>query len=871
MFRKRSGVDFLAEIEAHIELEAARLREQGMSEEDALSAARRAFGNRTTAQEQFYERSRWLWLDTIRQDLRLAIRLLAKTPSWTVVLVLTAALGIGASVAMFSVVYATWLKPLPYGNPDALYWINQSYRNTSTSPPTSGTRDSATYGWHLQVRESTTVFSHVAAFDFASATWPSGDGVRRANAASVTAPFFAALGVQPMLGRTFRAEEEGVEATVAILSYGLWQRAFGGDPEIIGKSIDLNHGRSTSATVVGIMPPSFDFPSHRGRQAIDEERIPEIWLPWRRRIPGQVARVVARARPDASAEQVAAEMDRISQMMRAEMTEAQRAATQIEYFARPLREQLVGRSRQPLLIFGGAVGLMLLIACFNIATLLLSRATSRWRESAVRVALGAPRRRIVQQMLTESLLIAAVGGALGLGLAAAALRAFSASSQPLALGLPPIAIDIWTAVFATGLVLVTGLAFGVAPAFSAAGFQAHDALTKDTRTATGNRGMRRLRQGLVVGQLTFSLTLLIGAGLLAKTYLQIWSTDPGIDTRSVITIGSGARFTGVVQELQEMVRQLRAIPGVEQVALTSDPPGTDESGGINFEIEGRPGQRERAQHIRVSPEYFELLRVPLRQGRLFMAADLSLVPHPVVVNESFARRFFGSENPVGRRFTFLPGFPTDPPIPLMIAGVVGDVRPHELERAPEPTVYRQVDGAFATPVIRASVDPHIVIPAIRETLARGNPNQPPPDVRILNDAFADALSPRQFNAALIGGFAVTAALLAVIGVYGVMSYLVTLRTREMGIRQALGARRQEIVRLVVREGLGLGVTGAILGVAGALALSRFLESMLLNVDPHDPAVFLAETAVLLVVVASACLVPGYRASRADPGAVLRHE
>jgi putative ABC transport system permease protein len=474
-------------------------------------------------------------------------------------------------------------------------------------------------------------------------------------------------------------------------------------------------------------------------------------------------------------------------------------------------------------------------------------------------------------LLTESLLIALIGGALGLGLAAAALRAFNASSQPLALGLPPIAMDSWTAAFAAGLVLVTGLAFGMAPSFSVVGFQAHDALKRDPRTASGHRGMRRLRQTLVVGQVAFGLALLIGAGLLAKTYLQIWSTDPGIDTRNVITIGSGARFQLVVEELQEMVRQLRAIPGVEQVALTSTTPGTDEGGGITFEIEGRPGQRERAQHIRVSPEYFELLRVPLRQGRFFMAADLSLVPHPVVVNESFARRFFGNETPVGRRFTFLPGFATDPPIPLMIAGVVGDVRQHELEREPEPMVYRQVDGAFATPVIRASGDPRIVIPTIRETLARGNPNQPPPDVRILNEAFADALSPRQFNAALIGGFALTAALLAAIGVYGLMSYLVTLRTREMGIRLALGARREEIVRLVVREGLGLGAAGAVLGIAGAVALSRFLESMLLNVDPHDPAVFLAETAVLLAAVASASLLPGYRASRVDPAAVLRHE
>jgi hypothetical protein len=252
MFRKRGDADFRAEIEAHVELEAARLREQGMSEEEALSAARRAFGSLTAAQEQFYERSRWLWLDSVRQDLRLGIRLLAKTPSWTGVLVLTAALGIGASVAMFSVVYGTWLKPLPYGNPDELYWINQSYRNTSTSPPTSGTRDSATYGWHLQVRESTNVFSHVAAFAFASATRVSGDGLRQLNAASVTEFFFAALGVQPMLGRTFRPEEEGVEAAVAILSHGFWQRAFGGDPEIIGKSIDLNYGQSTSTTIVGI-------------------------------------------------------------------------------------------------------------------------------------------------------------------------------------------------------------------------------------------------------------------------------------------------------------------------------------------------------------------------------------------------------------------------------------------------------------------------------------------------------------------------------------------------------------------------------------------------------------------------------------------
>jgi putative ABC transport system permease protein len=583
-----------------------------------------------------------------------------------------------------------------------------------------------------------------------------------------------------------------------------------------------------------------------------------------------VARVVARARPDASPQQVAAEMDRLSQLTRSGMTEEQRAA-RVDYFARPLREQLVGRSRQPLLIFGGAVGLMLLIACFNIATLLLSRATSRQKEGAVRVALGAPRRRIVQQMLTESLLIAVVGGALGLGLAEAALRAFNASSQPLALGLPRIAMDSWTAAFAAGLVLVTGVVFGLAPAFSAVGFHAQDALKRETSSVSGSPGMRRLRQALVVGQLTFSLTLLIGAGLLAKTYLQIWSTDPGIDTRNVITIAWQRLLPAERQEHQEMVRRLRAIPGVEHVALTSATPGTGEGGGINFEIEGRPGQREHAQYMSVSPEYFDLLRVSLRQGRLFTAADLSLVPHPVVVNEGFTRRFFGHENPLGRRFTFLQVFPTDPPIPLVVAGVVGDFRQHELEREPEPMVYGQIDGGFATPVIRTSVDARILIPTIRDTLARGNRNQPPPEVRTLNQRFAEALSPRQFNAALIGGFALTAALLAAIGVFGVMSYLVTLRTREMGIRLALGARGEEIVRLVVREGLGLGVAGAVLGVAGALALSRFLESMLLNVDPHDPAVFLAETAVLLAAVASACLVPGYRASRADPAAILRHE
>jgi putative ABC transport system permease protein len=871
MFRKRSDADFLAEIEAHVELEAARLREQGVSEEDALSAARRAFGNRTRAQEQFYERNRWLWLDHVRQDLRLGVRLLAKTPGWSLVLVLTAALGIGASVAMFSVVYPTWLKPLPYGNPEKLYWINESSRNNTSSAPTSGTRDSVTYGRHLDVRESTDVFSHVAAFDLTSATWSSSDGVRQLKAAMVTEPFFATLGVQPVLGRTFRPDEEGAMPEVAILSRAFWRGAFGGDPDIIGKTIDLRYGQSTSVTIVGIMPPSFDFPNHRGRQVVDEEWIPEIWIPWPNRRPRQVARVVARARPDASPDQVAAEMDRLSQLMRTGMTAEQRAA-QVEYFARPLREQLVGRSRQPLLIFGGAVGLMLLIACFNIATLLLSRATSRQKEGAVRVALGAPRRRIVQQMLTESLLIAVAGGALGLGLAQAALRAFNASSQPLALGLPRIAMDSWTAAFAASLVLVTGVVFGLAPAFSAVGFQAQDALKSETSSVSGSPGMRRLRQALVVGQLTFSLTLLIGAGLLAKTYLQIWFTDPGIDTRNVITI-AWQRLPGQErQENQEMVRQLRAIPGVEHVALTSATPGTGEGGGINFEIEGRPGRREHAQYMSASTDYFELLRVPLRQGRLFTAADVGLVPHPVVVNEAFARHFFGHENPLGRRFTFLQVFPTDPPIPLVVAGVVGDIRQHELEREPEPMVYGQVEsGHVVTPVIRTSVDARILIPTIRDTLARGNRNQPPPEVRTLNQRFADALSPRQFNAALIGGFALTACVLAATGVYGVLSYLVTLRTREMGIRLALGARGEEIVRLVVREGLGLGVAGAVLGVAGALALSRFLESMLLNVDPHDPAVFLVETAVLLAAVVAACLVPGYRASRADPAAILRHE
>ena len=862
--RKRSAADFRAEIDAHLELETARLREQGLSEEDARAAARRAFGNRTAAEEQFYERGRWPWLDALRQDVRLAWRLLARTPAWTTVALLTAALGIGASVAMFSVVYAVVLRPLPYPGGDRIYALRVHTDSIVDGKSHSYDSRGVTFDTYNLLRDHARAFEHVAAWNPATLAWLTGDDPRAVHAGYVTSDFFATFGIQPLYGRTFLPEEDGTQGA-AILSYGFWRRAFGGDPSMLGRSISLTvRGGPRAVTIVGIMPPALDFPRSGGEPA-------DLWVPWPLATRGRVAAyVAARARPTATAALIKGDMERLG-----ELGSHSRPALQVRqsYTATPLREQIGAGARGPLYVFTGATALMLLIVCFNIANLLLARASSRQREIAVRGALGAPRGRIAQQLLTESLLIALAGGCLGVGLAQLALGAFNGSRQAVALGVTGVALDGWVAAFAVGLMLLTGLTFGLAPARSALGFTAHNALQRDAHQATASAGARRTRRWLVVGQLGFSLTLLIGAGLLAKSYYQIWSTDPGFDPRNLVIV-SGAKARVGAADWRRLTDALRATPGVEAVSLSISAPGTDEIGGLAFAIDGRTDGLQQSQWTAVSPGFFDTLGGPLHRGRLFTAEDAGESPTPVVVNEAFARRFFAGDALRGRLTIpgeSLPGFPPSEPEHLVIVGVVGDFRQHELEQEPELMIYQPLREGYASPVIRTRSDARPLIPAIRHVVASFHPDQPPPEVATVEQRFSDSLSPRRFQAVLIGGFALVAMVLAIVGVYGVMSYLVTLRAKEVAIRMALGARPASVRMTILLEGAVLGMLGVLVGVAGAAGLTRYVTSLLLNVSPYDPVVFAALTLVLLAAVLAACYVPGRRAAGSDLLTFLRHD
>jgi len=863
--RRREYHDFQAEIEAHIRIEATRLREGGMSEAEALATARRVFGNRTNLAERFHESGQWIWWDNLKLDLRLAVRLFVKTPGWTAVASLTAALGIGASVAMFSVVYAMLLRPLPFPQANQLYWITEFLGQPKREITVAG--DYFTMREDIR-RENVPGFSDMAAYDSYSVTWAGPRGAKQVTAGAVTSSFFSVLRTQPLLGRTFLPEEDlPGHAQATILSYDLWQHEFGGDRSVVGQTIRLDRN---SVKVVGIMPRGFGLP--RGS---------ELWMPLelneaeqRQRNAMRIVQVIARS--NLALPQVKSELARLSGVVLNEYAAQGRGKGFVEglrIYADPLQARLVREIRQSLLVLSGAVGLMLLIVCFNVANLMLARSTVRRRETAVRTALGAPRRRIVSQLFAESLLVSFLGGGIGLGLAAVGVAVLNASLSTLPSGLPVVKIDPVTAGFALGLVILTGLIFGAVPAFGSRAFSLRETLQRESRSTTGASSLQWMRRALVVAQLGLSVTLLVGAGLLAKSFLRLRNTDPGFRPGEVLTarmtLAQAAYPTAQRQRdfLERVLAGVRNVPGVSSVAVTA---------GLNsglFRIENRPapvfGQEPRSSFTGVSEDFFRALGAPLLTGRLFSSADAPDRPEVVVVNETFVKAFFPGEDPLGHRISF--------GTPLEIVGVVGDVWQIAMDRDPEPTVYRSIrqeTNPFlqrVTLIVHASTNPKALSPTVERIIAAIDPDEPVYDVKTMEERLSDSIGTPRFHAALVGAFALMAAFLAAIGVYGVMSYLVTLRSQEMGIRLALGARPPQIVRLVLREGAVLGLVGATLGIGGALALSRFLRTLLYGVNTLDPPTFIAVLIGLMGTVLAACYLPGRRAARTDPLVALRCE
>jgi predicted permease len=809
--------------------------------------------------------------DHLRQDVRYAIRSLTKTPSWTLLAALTVALGIAGTATMFSIVNAVLLRPLPFSQPHQLYWIGELLFNFK--------QEFAIAGDYFTMREQAQAFSQMAAFNTSGVNWTGTERPEQLTVSRVTASFFSLLGVPPLRGRVFRADEDVPDAKLTVvLSYALWQRRFGGDPAILGKAIRLDR---QPALVIGIMPRRFDFPKGT-----------ELWMPFRLNEAEQrqrqrfaIVNIVARAKGAVSPGQVATEMSRLTPIVESEYR-ANGSSADAKLFATRLQERLVGQIRPAILVLAGAVVLMLGIVCFNVANLMLARASGRRREIAIRVALGAPRRRIASQLVTESVFVSLLGGALGIAFTGIIVGVLN-SSGPLALaGFPEVSVDAATVGFTFGLSLLIGVIFGVAPATGALGFSLREALQQESRSAAGSLSLRRLRQGLVVAQLGASLTLLIGSGLLAKSFLKLRDTDPGFRPDRVLTARinlAGPSYSSRQRQIEfyeRVLEKLRAAPGVVSAAVTTSIPlnGDGLPNSAVFRIENHPaaarGQEPQTSLMAVSPDFFNTLSIPLLEGRLFDSRDRPGSPDTIVVNQAFRRRFFPNEDPVGRRIRI---GTAAPPAWLQIVGVVGDIRQNGLDRDAEPWFYQsyfqgQIDFLQRVGIlIRTASDSSSMASIMARLVASIDPDQPVYDIKTMDQRLADSLASRRFNAVWIGCFAVAAILLAAIGVYGVMSYLVTLRTREMGIRLALGARPGQVLHLIVREGLVLAIAGSAVGLAGAFALRRFLSLLLFGISTLDPAIYSGFTAALLIAVLAACYVPGLRAARVDPVTSLRHD
>jgi putative ABC transport system permease protein len=804
-------------------------------------------------------------VDTIWKDVRFGLRTLARNPGTTLAALLALALGIGANTAIFSVVNGVMLEPLPYPEPDELQFVWE--KNPELGFPRFTVSPHNFEDWRRQSRS----FAGLAAIEHSRFNLTGGDRPESLPGARVSADFFRVIGTEPVRGRGFRPEEGRLGSNrVAVISHGLWQRRFGSDPSAVGTTLRLD---GEPYTLVGVAPPGFEFPQNR-----------EIWVPLafdmaKENRGAHYLLVLGRLAGGVSEEKAQAEMDGIAARLAKDYPDVQ---TGWGVDVIPLREMVVEDVRSALLILLVFVSFVLLIACANVANLLLARVASRERELAVRTALGAGRARLVRQMLTETLVLFLAGGALGLLLAWWGIRALLALDPE---GIPrahEIGLDGRVLLFTLLVSLATGLLFGLVPALSAAGRQLGESLKEGGRAMAGGVRGRLMRNALVLGQVALTLVLLVGAGLLIRSFARLQAIDPGFRSEGVLTarvVLPAAEYAEPARQVafhQQLVEKVRAMPGAREAATIYPMPLGDSNMVLAFAVEGRPAPPPNevpSTNVRgASPDYFRALGIRVRQGRTFTDQDVQGSLPVVVVNETMAKKVWPGESPLGKRINF--GDPAQPADWMTVVGVVADVRHQALNEEPGSEAYwPQYQQPFTDffLVLRTDRDPASLPDGVREAVRSLDPNLPVDQIRTMEDLIALSLSQSRFKMVLLSLFAGLALALAAVGVYGVVSYSVAQRTHEIGIRMALGAERRSVLRLVVRQGMAVVLIGVAAGLALAFWGSRFLAGQVYGVSAKDPLTFLAVPVVLLAIALLANYLPARRATRVDPLVALRQE